>query len=86
MAGKLKSTSPLLCVALRSVCFHPRTGEVPPPVHPGALRETFRHEECPSGHRSYHRAQNRYDNMLPTHLHKVLFPAEKPSNVLFHFL
>lgn len=52
-----------LSVAVRSVCFHPRSGEVPAPVYFRALRETFRHEVCPSGHHSYHRTENRYNRI-----------------------
>lgn len=51
-------------VCLRTVRVRPWAGEVPPPVHLGALRETFRHEVCTSGHHSHHRAENGYNPFI----------------------
>lgn len=64
-------TSHLLSVALRSVCVHPRPGEVPAPIHSGSLGETIRHEVSPSGHHSDHRTENRYNHVLFINLRRA---------------
>ncbi len=48
----------------RSVRICSRTGEIPPPVHTGALWETVRHEDSSLGHRTHHRTENRCEPEL----------------------
>ncbi len=48
----------------RSICICSRTGEIPPPVHAGALWETVWHEDRSLGHRTHHRAENRCEPVL----------------------